>query len=57
MDWSKLTDEQLAALHRIAKDPWKGARPFFRDPKAMILLREELIMRRNERAVDHGGVM
>lgn len=38
MDFSKLPD-QLLALYRVAKT---RARVFFRDPKAMIALRNEV---------------
>lgn len=36
----RLSPATLAVLYRIAKHPTKGARPFFRDPKAMIALRQ-----------------
>ena len=36
----RLKPATLAVLCRIAKHPTKGARPFFRDPKSMIALRE-----------------
>ena len=38
----------LQALYKIAKHPKKGAYPFFRNPKAMIALREELIRREED---------
>jgi hypothetical protein len=37
----RLSDEQARALVRIAKHPTKGARPFFRNPHAMIALRDQ----------------
>ena len=40
---SRLTPIQLRALHRIAKDPRKGVRPFFLDARAMIALREKAL--------------
>lgn len=43
-----LSTETLRVLYTVAKHPAKGARPFFRDPKAMIALREE-IERRSDR--------
>lgn len=43
----RLTDKAIRTLLRIAKQP--GARPFFRDPRAMIALREEA-RRREDRA-------
>jgi hypothetical protein len=36
----RLKPSTLAALLRIAKHPTKGVLPFFRNPKAMIALRE-----------------
>jgi hypothetical protein len=39
---TRLSPRTLAVLHRIAKDPKKGVRPFFKDARAMIALREEL---------------
>lgn len=39
MDFSKLPDRLLLALYRVAKTK---ARVFFRDPKAMIALRNEV---------------
>ena len=36
----RLKPQHIAALHRIAKNPKKGAYPFFRDPKLMIELRK-----------------
>lgn len=38
---SKISDKAIATLFKIAKNPEKGAYPFFRNPKAMIALREE----------------
>lgn len=38
---NKLKPKTLAVLKRIAKHPEKGARPFFRHPKAMIELRNK----------------
>lgn len=35
----RLTPAQIIALHRVAKDPGRGVRPFFRHPRAMIALR------------------
>lgn len=37
-----LSKAQLVALHRIAKDPHKGLRPFFVDPRNMIALRRAM---------------
>jgi hypothetical protein len=37
-----LSTKTLEALYRIAKNPKKGAYPFFRDPKAMIALRSKI---------------
>ena len=42
MTLARLSTATLRALYRIAKHPTKGARPFFRDPRAMIALRDEL---------------
>ena len=36
---TKLKGATLRTLHRIAKHPTKGVRPFFTDPRAMIALR------------------
>lgn len=36
---SRLSPSQLKVLHRIAKDPERGLRPFFTDAYAMIALR------------------
>jgi hypothetical protein len=42
-DWLvDMETDTLRALYRIAKDPAKGALPFFRDARAMIALRDEL---------------
>jgi hypothetical protein len=43
----RLSTAQLRALHRAAKHPKKGPRPFFSDPRNMMTLRDELA-RRNE---------
>jgi hypothetical protein len=40
-----LKPETLRVLYRIAKHPTKGVRPFFKDPRAMIALREEIARR------------
>lgn len=37
-----LSKTHLLALHRIAKDPKKGVRPFFVDPYNMIALRRAM---------------
>jgi hypothetical protein len=37
-----LSTAHLRALHRIAKHPTKGLKPFFTDPRVMKALREEL---------------
>lgn len=37
---------QLEILHRNAKLPHKGLRPFFADPRAMIALRNEIKRRK-----------
>jgi hypothetical protein len=39
--FERMKDEVVATLYRIAKDPKKGVRPFFKNPKMMISLREE----------------
>ena len=46
----RLTDEQLLAAYRVAKEP--GLRPFFRNPRAMIALRDAVLARQQE--TDHG---
>ena len=43
-----LSNSAIAILYKIAKHPRKGAYPFFRNPKAMIALREELIRREED---------
>ena len=47
MNLARLTIHHLHALYRIAKHPTRGAYPFFRDPKAMIALRQEVSRREN----------
>jgi len=42
MNLTALSTAHLRALHRIAKHPTKGIRPFFTDPRNMKALREEL---------------
>ena len=42
MNLARLPTATLRTLYRIAKHPTKGARPFFKDPKAMIALRAEV---------------
>ena len=42
MDLSKLNDKQIVALFKIAKNKNKGARALFKNPKAMISLRNAL---------------
>lgn len=42
MEFSEWTTKRLQALYRIAKSQTKGAYPFFRDPHAMIALRNEV---------------
>ena len=37
-----LSKAQLVALHRIAKDPHKGLRPFFANPHHMSALRRAM---------------
>lgn len=37
-----LSKAQLVVLHRIAKDPHKGLRPFFTNPHHMIALRRAM---------------
>lgn len=41
--WKSLPYETLIRIAKIAKDQKKGLYPFFRDPKAMIALREHLV--------------
>lgn len=41
-----LSDDAILALGRIAKNRKKGAYAFFRDPKLMIALREEIEWRK-----------
>lgn len=38
----RLTPAQREAVHRLAKDPKRGLRPFFCNPHAMILLRNSI---------------
>lgn len=45
---ASMPTEHLRMLHRIAKAPDKGLRPFFADARNMIDLRDELT-RRNDR--------
>lgn len=40
--FARMSTQTLTALYRIAKDRRKGVRVFFRDPRTMIALREEL---------------
>ncbi len=42
MNLTAISTTHLRALHRIAKHPTKGVRPFFTDPRSMKMLREEL---------------
>ena len=46
MDLSNLSTPVLTKLYECAKHPSKGARPFFRDPRNMIELRNLLALRR-----------
>lgn len=42
MNLVRLKPKTLRTLYRIAKNPTKGARSFFKDPSAMIALRAEV---------------
>lgn len=42
MNLTAMSTAHLRALHRIAKHPTKGLKPFFTDPRVMKALREEL---------------
>jgi len=42
MNLASMSITHLRALHRIAKHPTKGVKPFFTDPRNMKALREEL---------------
>lgn len=42
MKFNEWPTNRLLALYRVAKDKTKGAYPFFRDPYAMIALRNEV---------------
>jgi len=44
--FANMSDSAILALGRIAKDRKKGAYAFFRDPKMMIALREEIARRK-----------
>lgn len=37
-----MNDARLTGLYRLAKKEGGGVRPYFRDPRAMIVLREEM---------------
>jgi hypothetical protein len=45
MDLTRFTVRQLEAMHRVAKDPARGLYPFFKDPRAMIALRDAITRR------------
>ena len=55
MDLSNLSTPVLTKLYECAKHPSKGARPFFRDPRNMIELRNLLALRRRAEGAAKAG--